>query len=96
MVEFFLKLGLINKKLLLQAVAAVLYIILNIIVITTKMDKLHIIFETYSRGLSYVLIIIIPLVQKCCDRKNKKDTNIDNKGKSKCTKKTVLHFFTYI
>ena len=90
MVEFFLKLGSINKKLLLPAIAAVLYIILDIIELTTKADKLHILFNSYSRGLSYVLIIIIPLVQKCCD-KNKRDSKKDNK--SKCTKKSILHFF---
>ena len=93
MVQFFLKLGSINKKLLLPAIASILYIIQNIIDITTKMEKLHTIFDSYSRGTSYVLIITVPLVQKCCERKNKKDANIENKKKSKCTKKSILHFF---
>ena len=93
MVEFFIKLGSTNKKLLLPAIASVLYIILNIIDITTNMEKLHIIFDSYSRGTSYVLIIIVPLVQKCCERKTNKDINIENKKKSKCTKKSFLHFF---
>ena len=93
MVECFLKFGETNKKLILPAVASVLYIIMDIIEYTTKMEELHIIFDLYTRGISYTLIIIVPLVQKCCDRKNKNNTSNENKKKPQCTKKSILHFF---
>ena len=93
MVECFLKFGETNKKLILPAVASVLYIIMDIIEYTTKMEDLHIIFDLYTRGISYTLIILVPLVQKCCDRKNKNNTSNENKIKPQCTKKSILHFF---
>ena len=93
MVECFLKFGETNKKLILPAVASVLYIIMDIIEYTTKMEELHIIFDLYTRGISYTLIILVPLVQKCCDRKNKNNTSNENKIKPQCTKKSILHFF---
>ena len=93
MVKCFLKFGETNKKLILPAVASVLYIIMDIIEYTTKMEELHIIFDLYTRGISYTLIILVPLVQKCCDRKNKNNTSNENKIKPQCTKKSILHFF---
>ena len=93
MVEFFLKFGSTNKRLILPAIASVLYIIMDIIEYTTKMEELHILFDLYTRGVSYTLIIIVPLVQRCCDRKNKKDISSENIFKSQCTKKSILHFF---
>ena len=93
MVECFLKFGETNKKLILPAVASVLYIIMDIIEYTTKMEEIHIIFDLYTRGISYTLIILVPLVQKCCDRKNKNNTSNENKIKPQCTKKSILHFF---
>ena len=93
MVECFLKFGETNKKLILPAVASVLYISMDIIEYTTKMEELHIIFDLYTRGISYTLIILVPLVQKCCDRKNKNNTSNENKIKPQCTKKSILHFF---
>ena len=58
-----------------------------------EMEELHIIFDLYTRGISYTLIILVPLVQKCCDRKNKNNTSNENKIKPQCTKKSILHFF---
>ena len=72
MVEFCLQFGLTNKKLILPAIASVLYIIMDIIEYTTKMSDLHIIFDLYSRGISYTGIMLVPLVQKCCEKKGKK------------------------
>ena len=96
MVEFFLKFGSTNKRLILPAVASVLYIIMDIIEYTTKMEELHILFDLYTRGVSYTLIIIVPLVQRCCERKNKKDIASENIFKSQCSKKSILHFFLFI
>ena len=33
------------------------------------------------------------MVQKCCEKKRKKENISENKEKSKCTKKSILHFF---
>ena len=89
MAEFFLKLGYVNKKLILLTIATVLYIIMDIIEYTTNMKDLHFVLDLYTRGISYTGIIIVPLVQKCCDKRNQRDTI--NK-KSQCTKKSILHF----
>ena len=66
---------------------------MDIIEYTTKMSDLHIIFDLYTRGISYTGIILVPLVQKCCEKKRKKENISENKEKSKCTKKSILHFF---
>ena len=93
MVEFFLKFGSTNKKLIMPAVASALYIIMDIIEYTTNLKELHIIFDLYTRGVSYTLLILVPLVQKCCERKYKKDTASESIFKSQCRKKSILHFF---
>ena len=84
MAEFFLKLGYVNKKLILLTIATVLYIIMDIIEYTTNMKDLHFVLDLYTRGISYTRIIIVPLVQKFCDKRNQRDTI--NK-KSQCSKK---------
>ena len=73
MVEFFWKSCSTNKKLFLPAIASVLYIIMNIIEYTTNMKDLHLLLDLYTRGISYTGIIIVPIIQKCCEKKNKKD-----------------------
>ena len=84
------KLGTINKKLIMIIIVSLIYIIMDIIEYYTEMSELHIILDLYTRGVSYTAIIIIPLVQKCLDKKAKE------KEKNKifqCTKKSILHFF---
>ena len=88
MAKFFLKFGAIDKRLLLPFIAAILYMILDLIEYCTKMSDLHIIFDLYSRGISYTAIIIIPLIQKYLNK-----TKTENEQKFKCNKRTVLHFF---
>ena len=102
MKEFFIQFGTVNKKLILLAIQTVLYIIMNVIEITTKMKELHIILDLYTRGISYSLAFVVPLVLKCWDKKNKVDTEESEKEKEKCrcTKQSVLLFgflhFVYI
>ena len=69
MAKFFLKLGSINKKLLLPVIAFILYMIMDIIDYYSQMAELHLILELYTRGISYTAIIIIPIIQKCRDKK---------------------------
>ena len=69
MAKFCLKLGSIDKKLIMIIISTVLYIIMDLIEYFSKMSSLHIILDSfYSRGISYIMIIIVPLIQKC--RKN--------------------------
>ena len=90
---FFIKIGRVNKKLIMLGILTVLYIIMDIIEVTTKMDKLHIILDLYTRGISYTAIIIVPAVLKCMDKKNKAEKkDKEDKEESRCTKKSILHF----
>ena len=43
MVNFFLKLGVLNKKLIMPIITAAIYVIMNIIELNTGMDDIHII-----------------------------------------------------
>ena len=90
MAGFFIKIGHINKKLIMLGILTVLYITMDIIEYFSKMEELHFIFDLYTRGISYTTIIIIPKVLKCWDKKNKVD--IKEKEKSQCNKKSILHF----
>ena len=87
MAGFFLKIGLVNKKLIMIVIASLLYIIMDIIESYSGMCELHIILDTYTRGISYTAIIIVPIILNRLD-KNKKET----KEKSECSKKCILHF----
>ena len=87
MAKFIFKLGTVNKKLIMLIVASLLYIIMDLIEYFTKMSELHIILDLYTRGISYTAIIIVPLIQKCLDKKEK-----EKNKKVQCTKKSILHF----
>lgn len=87
MAKFFLKLGSVNKKLIMPIVASILYMIMNLIEYFSEMSELHILFDLYTRGISYSGIIIIPIIQKCLDKSKKK-----NKEKTRSTKKKILDF----
>ena len=88
MANFFLKLGTIDKKLLLPFIAAILYMLMDLIDFYSEMKELHIILDLYTRGISYTAIIIIPLIQKCLNKRKN-----ENEQKFKYNKRTVLHFF---
>jgi len=88
MADFFLQFGLINKKFIMPFIASILYIIMDIIEYKTEMTELHTVLDLYTRGISYTGIIIIPILQKCCDKNINTEIN-----KCKFTKKTILHYF---
>ena len=93
--EFCLRIGAVNRKLLLPAIAAVLYIIMDIIEYKADIKDIHTIFDLVTRGISYSCAIFIPLVQKLYDKTKKFD-----EVKFKCTKRSILHiiilYSTYI
>ena len=60
---------------------------MDIIEYYSGMCELHIVLDTYTRGISYTAIIIVPLILNCFD-KNKKEI----KEKFECSKKCILHF----
>ena len=65
MAKFCLKSGLIDKKLIMIIISTILYIIMDIIEYFSKMSSLHVILDSFfSRGISYIMIIIVPLIQK--------------------------------
>ena len=84
--EFYLRIGAVNRKLLLPAIAAVLYIIMDIIEYKADIKDIHTIFDLVTRGISYTCAIFIPLVQKLYDKTKKFD-----EVKFKCTKRSILH-----
>ena len=89
-----LKFGLINKKLLMPAIAAIIYMIMDIIEYKTNMVELHLLIDLSTRGFSYAGIIIVPIILNCFDRKEKNQEEKKNTiTKKTITKKTVLHFF---
>ena len=47
MVNFFLKLGVLNKKLIMPIITAAIYVIMNIIELNTGMENIHILFFIY-------------------------------------------------
>ena len=88
MAELFLKVGLINKKLIMIVIASILYIIMDIIEYFTEMTELHFILDAYSRGISYISIIIIPIILNRLDKKGKNEI----KENYQCSKKCIFHF----
>ena len=88
MVNCFLKLGVINKKLIMPVITAVIYVIMDIIELNADMNDIHIIFNLYTRGISYTCAILVPIVQKRCDKNRQKI----RKRRAQCTKRSILHF----
>ena len=65
---------------------------MDIIDYYAEWSELHLILELYTRGISYTAIIIIPIIQRCRDKKVG-----EKKGKSRCSKKVFLElFFLYL
>ena len=88
MVEIFLKLGSIDKKLIMIIISTILYFIMKIIDYVSKMSKLHKIFDVfYTRGISYIMIIIVPLIQKY------RNKGLKLKEKHRSCKQMVLDIF---
>ena len=91
MVDFFLKLGSINKRLLMPIISAIIYIIMDIIEYFVEMPDSHYVFDFYARGISYILLKLIPIIEKCRSRK----VGIKEK-KCHCKKTTYDLFFIYL
>ena len=64
---------------------------MDIIEYNTDMSDIHIIFDFYSRGISYLMLKLVPIIQKCKDRK----LGIKEK-KCHCKKTTYDLFFIYL
>ena len=95
MAKFCLKLGSIDKKLIMIIISTVLYIIMDLIEYFLKMSSLHIILESfYSRGISYIMIIIVPLIQKC--RKNELILLENNRSCKQITLDLLRVYLMYI
>ena len=88
MANFFLKLGVINKKLIMPVITAIIYVIMDIIELNADMNDIHIIFNLYTRGISYTCAILVPIVQKRCDKNRQKI----RKRRAQCTKRSILHY----
>ena len=88
MANFFLKLGVINKKLIMPVITAIIYVIMDIIELNADMNDIHIIFNLYTRGISYTCAILVPTVQKRCDKNRQKI----RKRRAQCTKRSILHY----
>ena len=93
MVNFFLKLGVINKKLIMPVITAAIYVIMNIIELNTGMENIHIILYLYTRGISYTCSIFVPIVQKKCDKNKQQQIR---KRRVQCTKLSILHFAIFL
>ena len=66
MVKFCLKFGSLNKKFIMIIISTILYFIMDIIEYSTEMSSLHYVLDFfYARAISYVILILIPLIQKC-------------------------------
>ena len=91
MAEFFLKVGSINKLLLMPIISAILYIIMDIIEYCVEMPELHYVFDFYARGISYIMLKLIPVIQRC----RNKSKGIKEK-KCHCKKTTYDLFFIYL
>ena len=92
MVELFLKLGTIDKKLILIILSTVIYIIMDIIDYFSEMSTLHFILDNFfARAISYIMIIIVPLIQNF---KNK-NLRIWEKDRS-CTQIALDLFYLYL
>lgn len=88
MAQFFLKFGSVNKKFMMPIIASILYIIMDIIEYNTDMKELHTILDLYSRGISYSLIIIVPLLLNSFDK-----STVSDRKECNITKKKILHYF---
>ena len=65
MVKFCLKIGLLDKKLILILISTIFYFIMEIIEHYAKMSPLQFILDSfYARAISYILLIIVPTIQK--------------------------------
>ena len=72
MVKFCLKLGSIDKKLVLVIITTIIYFIMDIIDYNFKVSALPFFLEEfYTRAVSYIMIIIIPSIQKCRNKELK-------------------------
>ena len=92
MVKFCLKLGSIDKKLIMIIISTILYFIMYIIERFSNMSQLHAILDGfYSRGISYIIIIIVPLIQKC---RNKELILLENRRS--CKQITLDLFYIYL
>ena len=91
MPKCFLKVGTLNKRLIMPLISAVLYIIMDIIEYYIKMPSIHIVFDFYSRGISYLMLKLVPIIQNCRD----KSLGIKEK-KCQCKKTTYDLFFIYL
>ena len=85
-----MKLGALNKRLIMPLISAVLYIIMDIIEYNIKMPSIHIVFDFYSRGISYLMLKLVPIIQKCKDRK------LGIKEKNVIVKKLLMIYSLYI
>ena len=91
MLKFCLKLGAIDKKLIMIIISTILYIIMDIIDYFSEMSSLHIILDNfYSRGISYIMIILVPLVQKC---RNKDLIMLENSRSSKQIARDLFYVY---
>ena len=95
MVKFFLKLGSIDKKLIMIIIITILYFIMEIIDYFSELPSLPYFLDNfYTRAVSYIMIIIIPSIQKC------RNQDLRFKEKNRSCKQIALDLFyiylTYI
>ena len=92
MASFCLKLGAIDKKLIMVIVSTILYFVMDIIEYFTEMSTLHYILDFfYARAISYVIIIIVPLIQKW----RNKNLRVRQKGRN-CKRIACDLFYIYL
>ena len=92
MAKFCLKLGLIDKKLIMIIITTIIYFIMDIIDYYSEMPSLPCFLDTFYTGaVGYIMIIIIPSIQKC------RNKDLRFKEKSRSCKQIVLDlFYIYI
>ena len=92
MVKFCLKLGSLDKKLVMLIIYTILYFIMQVIEYYSNMSELHLFLDDfYSRGISYILIIILPFIQKSRNKNSKFKENRKN-----CKQITIDLFYIYL
>ena len=92
MVKFFLKLGSIDKKLIMIIITTILYFIMEIIDYFSELPSLPYFLDTfYTRAVSYIMIIIVPSIQKC----RNKDLRFKEKNRS-CKQIALDLFYIYL
>ena len=88
MAKFFLKLGSLDKKLIMILISTILYIIMDIIEYFSEMPNIHIILdEFYARGISYIMLIVVPLIQKW------RNKNLNFNKKERSCKRIAFNLF---